>query len=217
MRYQILQALMTCLAWWHLILVFNAWWSSIAIKASLRLHCLENTASGRKCCVRHRILVNEGNCIARPSYYLWHLVLKLFWQQSITQSILGWGKFLNSHMVLYKHLFYAEPKMRERLYFSRDLLLHFRRNGSKFRRLKHAIVSLLCQTGSAPRGHLQCLLWLHIFYVFRWNKTWNPSVPLFLVPCIFLSHVYTYIKWVWTGKCHNHVLHIIKRHQTGET
>ena len=46
-----------------------------------------------------------------------------------------------------KHNIYAESKIRECLYFSRNLVLHFRRNGSRFREQRYTVSSPVCPTG----------------------------------------------------------------------
>ena len=54
----------------------------------------------------------------------------------------------NSCAGSYNTYIHRTPKIKEPLYFSRNSVLYFRRNGSRFREQRYAITSPVCQTGA---------------------------------------------------------------------
>ena len=84
------------------------------------------------------------------------------------------------------HIYTQNP-----IFSFRNLVLHFRRNGSRFWKQGYAVSSLVCPTGAVhARG-------FHIFYVFRLNKKWNTRVLLILVLRMIKSEwSLVYTEWV---------------------
>ena len=90
---------------------------------------------------------------------------------------------------------HTEPKMKEPLYFSRNFVLHLRRNASRFREQRYAVSSRVCQTGVVHvLLHVEVTSVISILtcYVFRLNKTTLKMTPYF---CLFLTVYSNHMKY----------------------
>ena len=94
---------------------------------------------------------------------------------------------------------HAEPKLRQPLYFSRYLLLHFRRNASRFREQRYCVSSPVCQTGVVHvllQVKVTSVISILTCYVFRLNKTYLKMTPSFwLTVGLFLTEYSNHIKY----------------------
>ena len=94
---------------------------------------------------------------------------------------------------------HAEPKLRQPLYFSSNLVLHFRRNGSRFREQRYCVSSPVCQTGVVHvllQVEVTSVISILTCYVFRLNKTYLKMTPNFwFMVGLFLTVYSNHIKY----------------------